>query len=145
MDPEISPLSIDDYDAVLRLWSATEGLQMRTPDSRAGIAAYLERNRGSSFVARVDGEVVGAVLCGHDGRRGYVHHLAVAPAYRRRGIGTALVHQALAALERQGIAKCLGFVLATNKDGFAFWARAAWERRRDLGVVSVILGSDPNA
>jgi ribosomal protein S18 acetylase RimI-like enzyme len=145
MDPDISPLTMGDYDAVLHLWSATEGIQLRTADSRAAIAAYLERNPESSFVARVGGEVVGAVLCGHDGRRGYIHHLAVAPAHRRRGLGTALVQRALATLERQGIAKCLAFVLATNKDGFAFWARAGWERRRDLGVVSVVLGSDPDA
>jgi ribosomal protein S18 acetylase RimI-like enzyme len=145
VDPTISPLCIDDYDEVLRLWSATEGIQLRTADSQAGIALYLERNPGSSFVARVGGELVGAVLCGHDGRRGYLHHLAVAPAHRRRGIATALLSCALNALEQDGIAKCLAFVLADNHDGLAFWARAGWARREDLAVVSVTLGPDPNA
>jgi ribosomal protein S18 acetylase RimI-like enzyme len=145
VDPAISPLRIDDYDEVLRLWSATEGMQLRTADSRAGIALYLERNPGSSFVARVGSEVVGAVLCGHDGRRGYLHHLAVAPAHRRRGLATALLNRALAGLAQQGIAKCLGFVLADNQDGLAFWARTGWEHRADLEVVSVVLGADPNA
>ena len=144
-DVEIVPLRIEDYDDAVGLWHAVEGLQLRTVDSRDGIARYLERNPGCSFAARVRGVLVGTALCGHDGRRGYLHHLAVAPEHRRHGIGTALVESCLDALERRDIAKCLAFVIADNESGLSFWARAGWERRRDLAVVSVIRGGDRNA
>lgn len=144
-DVEISPLRIEDYDDAIRLWRAMEGLQLRTVDSRDGIARYLERNPGCSFAARVHGVLAGTALCGHDGRRGYLHHLAVAPEHRRHGLATALVDRCLDALERRGIAKCLAFVIADNTSGFSFWTRAGWERREDLTVVSIIRGADPNA
>jgi ribosomal protein S18 acetylase RimI-like enzyme len=142
--PDIRPFSPADYDDALRLWRATEGLELRTADSREGIAAFLDRNPGLSFAARARGELVGAVLCGHDGRRGYLYHLAVAPAYRHHGLGRMLVERALDALERQGLRKCHALVLADNEAGFAFWTRIGWERRRDIGVASIVRGPDPN-
>jgi len=144
-DVEIVPLRIEDYDDAVGLWHAVEGLQLRTVDSRDNIARYLERNPGCSFAARVRGALVGTALCGHDGRRGYLHHLAVAPEHRQRGIGTALVERCLDALERRGIAKCLAFVIADNASGLSFWTRIGWDVRNDLAVVSAIRGADRNA
>ena len=144
-DVEIIPLRIEDYDEAVGLWHAVEGLQLRTVDSRDGIARYLERNPGCSFAARVRGVLVGTALCGHDGRRGYLHHLAVAPEHRRYGVATALVECCLDALERRGIAKCLAFVIADNTSGLSFWTRIGWQLRGDLAVVSAIRGADPNA
>ena len=96
-------MAIADYAEVNALWRATEGLGLSESDEREPIAANLDRNPGMSFVA-VNGDcIVGAVLGGHDGRRGYLHHLAVTPGWRRRGIGRALVETSLAQLKAAGI------------------------------------------
>ena len=84
MDCVIRTLRIADYEAVLRLWQDTEGVGLNESDDRCHVRIYLRRNPGMSFVAQHGGEIVGAVLCGHDGRRGYLHHLAVAKAHRKR-------------------------------------------------------------
>ena len=103
----IRPMTADDYDEVADLWRNTEGIGLdEHVDAREGIAGYLARHPGLSFVARQEGRIVGAVLCGHDGRRGYLHHLAVAAAWRRKGIGRALVEACLTGLGSVGIPKC---------------------------------------
>jgi len=116
-DVQIAEMSIADHDDVAALWEATEGVGFDEDDSRENVQSYLERNPGLSFVARCGGELVGAVLCGHDGRRGYLHHLAVPIEHRRRGIGAALVERCLAGLKDAGIRKCNIFVFGSNESG----------------------------
>ena len=132
----ILPLTMNDYDEVIALWRATPGIGLSDADSREEIAGYLTRNPGLSFVAREDGRLVGAVLCGSDGRRGYLHHLAVRPDARRQGIGQALVESCLDGLRSAGIHKCHIFVYAGNKEGQAFWDRTGWKLRTDLVIMS---------
>src|SRR5271154_566695 len=98
MDIEIVPFTMDAYEKVFALWQQSDGVGLSDADSRGGIAAYLERNPGLSFLAKKNGNVVGAVLCGHDGRRGYLNHLAVQAEYRRSSIGRRLVEKCLQAL-----------------------------------------------
>jgi ribosomal protein S18 acetylase RimI-like enzyme len=98
---------------------------------------FLARNPGLSFVALDSGELVGAVLCGHDGRRGYVHHLAVAERCRRRGLGTRLLDRGLDALRDAGIGKCHEFVFHASPFAELFWQRRGWERRDDLLMYSM--------
>jgi N-acetylglutamate synthase len=136
MKAAIHTFTIDDYDEVLALWQATPGVGLSDADSRANIAAYLARNPGLSFVARAEGRLVGAVLCGTDGRRGYLHHLAVHPDFRRLGIGQELAERCLAGLKAQGIHKCHLFVFAGNDSGRAFWERTGWKQRDDLVIMS---------
>jgi len=135
-----------DYDAAYSLWDATEGIGLSEADSRANIERFLRHNPGMSFVA-VEGEasagaggaggaMAGAVLCGCDGRRGYLHHLAVAPAYRRRGVGRGLTERCLAALSSAGVRKCHIFVIADNVEGKRFWERTGWEERTSLLIMS---------
>lgn len=131
----IKPMSIADYADVLRLWRNAEGVGLNESDTRRAIGSYLRRNRGMSFVARAGKELVGAVLCGHDGRRGYLHHLAVAPAHRRKGLGTKLVARCLAQLKRLGIPKCNIFLYADNIDGERFWRSNGWKKRTDICLV----------
>ena len=83
----IQAMSIGDYDEVFALWQAGDGIGLSGSDSRAGIGGFLAANPGLSLVARIDGQLVGAMLCGQDGRRGYIHHLAVSQSHRRKGIG----------------------------------------------------------
>ena len=136
MNIEIASLTIAAYDDVLALWRQCEGIGLSEADSRENIQAYLQRNPGMSFLATADGAVVGAVLCGHDGRRGYLHHLAVDPRFRRHGIGRQLVDRCLGALQQAGIQKCNLFIFNRNRDGIAFWKDVGWTPRTDISVIS---------
>ena len=133
---QLRPFAPEDFDSAYALWSVTEGVGLNESDTPGAIAAFLARNPGSSQVALApDGSLIGAVLCGHDGRRGYLHHLAVARAFRRQGIGRALVEACLAALRAQGIPKCNLFLYAHNTEGDRFWSRLGWAARGDLVIV----------
>ena len=136
MQATIREMTLDDYDQVTALWEASEGVGLSSNDSRDGIAAYLGRNAGLSFVAVEAGRTVAAVLCGHDGRRGFLHHLAVAASHRRRGLGRALVRRCLEALARAGIRKCHTFAFAPNVEARNFYTRIGWQLREDLVVMS---------
>jgi len=130
---------IEDYDAVVRLWRRTEGVGLNESDTRRAIVAYLRRNPQFSFVAEDDGRIIGAVLCGHDGRRGYLHHLAVAKRHRKRGIGRQLVAACLEKLRKAGIQKCNIFIFASNTAGMKFWAHTGWKLRTELRVMQIRL------
>ncbi len=133
---DITPFQPSDYEEAIALWQRTEGLTLRSADSCEAVLQYLKRNPGSSFVAREQDTFVAAVLGGHDGRRGYLHHLAVAPTHRGRGIGRALAERVLTALGTQGIHKCHLMVRADNADALAFWAHIGWAQRADLVIMS---------
>lgn len=138
----IEPFTMRYYADVRTLWEESEGVRLSEADSSAGIEAFIARNPGMSFVALESDRIVGALLCGHDGRRGYLHHLAVEKTQRNRGVGRALVDAAVAGLRRAGIAKCHIFVVNDNVEGIGFWARIGWERRRDIQLMSFIIGAD---
>lgn len=133
---------IEDYDAVVALWRRTEGVGLNESDTCPAIALYLRRNPRFSFVAEKDGRIIGAVLCGHDGRRGYLHHLAVARRYRRRGIGWRLVSACLAKLRKAGIRRCNIFVFAHNAAGMKFWEHIGWRLRTELRVMQISLSNN---
>lgn len=138
----IREMSIEDYGEVIALWQATEGVGLSAADSREAIARYLARNPGMSFIAldltpgADPGALVGAVLCGHDGRRGFLHHLAVRADCRGQGIGRALVDRCLQGLEEAGIDKCHLFVFKANESGRAFWENIGWTERKTLLLMS---------
>ncbi|MBN1217665.1 MAG: GNAT family N-acetyltransferase [Anaerolineae bacterium] len=140
MTMKISAFTIDNYDPVMALWQQTEGVGLSSADARESIQSYLERNPGLSFIAVEDGQLVGAVLSGHDGRRGYIHHLAVHPNYRRQGIGRQLVDRCMAVLQAAGIQKCHLFIFHQNHNGIGFWQSVGWARRSDIGVMSKNIG-----
>ncbi|MHC4593212.1 MAG: GNAT family N-acetyltransferase [Planctomycetota bacterium] len=144
MDYATMEMSLDDYDEAISLWQQCEGvgLHLHGSDCRDELEQHLRRNPGLSFVARSGGKLVGAVLCGHDGRRGYLSHLAVAPPFRQRGIGRALVDRCLAALGAAGIRKCNIVVFASNTAGLEFWDSMGWTRRDDLVALQGLTSSD---
>jgi N-acetylglutamate synthase len=136
MSMRLRVFTMDDYDAAYALWQSVEGIGLSEADTRDNIAQFLRRNPGLSFVAEEDGRLVGALLCGNDGRRGFLHHLAVARDHRRAGVGRALVERCLRALAGVGMRKCHIFVLAENAEGRKFWKRIGWEERTTLVVMS---------
>jgi len=135
MRVEIDEFTMADYDEACALWRAMREVELDDADTREKMAGYLKRNPAMSFVAREGGKMVGAVLCGHDGRRGYLHHLAVLPEYRNRGIGTRLVDACLEALGSQGIERCNIFIFSDNESGRAFWTKTGWSRSPDVDVM----------
>ncbi len=125
-----------DYPAVYQLWAETPGVDLTRSDEFPVLKNFLKRNPGLSQVV-YDGErLVGAVLCGHDGRRGFLHHLAVDPEYRRMGIGSELVEGSLEVLRELGIEKCHLFIRRDNINGLNFWKAAGWQERVTLIMAS---------
>ncbi len=142
---DLRPMVEADIPAALALWQGLPGIGLRDADNPAALARYLRRNSGLSFAAVEAGELAGVSLAGHDGRRGYLHHVAVTPGLQRRGIGRMLVEACLAALKAEGIEKVNFWVKADNAAGLAFWKRLGGRERSDLVVVSIITGDNENA
>ena len=140
MDYSVEPMTLSHYDQVFALWDGSPGIGVTLSDSRDAIERYLERNPGLSLVALDEkGQVIGAVLCGHDGARGYIRHLIVSENHRQRGIGRRLINECLAELASRGIGRCTIFTFAGNEEGQAFWIRGGWRQRTDLEAMSVDL------
>jgi ribosomal protein S18 acetylase RimI-like enzyme len=119
--------SIDDYDAALELWQRVEGLEIAEGDDRESVAQFLARNPGLSRVA-IDGPaIVGVALCGHDGHRGHIYHLAVDPAYQGHGFGKRLLDECLDGLRRAGLKRATIMVADNNRRGREFWRRYDFE------------------
>lgn len=133
MEINIRIITINDYDKVYALWLSCKGMGLNNlDDSREGIERFLLRNPETCFVAESDGKIVGVIITGHDGRRGYIYHTAVNPEFRRQGIARQLVDTALDALKRLGINKVALVVFDRNKDGNAFWENLGFLAREDL-------------
>ena len=131
---QIHELTEADYEPVMALWNSTPGV--RATESTAEFARILARNPGLSCVARDAQKIVAAILCCHDGRRGYLYHLAVAQSHRRQGIARAMVDRCLALLTDLGITRCTLFVVADNEDGTAYWKHTGWRERVDLKAMA---------
>ncbi len=140
----VQEMTIGDYNEVRSLWQECEDIELTEADSHSVIVRFLERNPGLSFVARIDGVLVGAVLCGHDGRRGYIDHLAVHPSYRRQGIGRILTSRCLYNLMKCGISKWDLFVPEDNQGAIAFWQRLGWQQRVELVTMSRLNTAEHN-
>jgi ribosomal protein S18 acetylase RimI-like enzyme len=124
---ETREFCIEDYDAAVELWKRAEGLDVAEGDDRESIRRFLKQNEGLSRVATDGSTIVGAVLCGHDGRRGYIYHLAVDPQYQGRGLGKRLIDECLTGLKRVGLERANILVAKDNPRGLEFWRRCGWE------------------
>ena len=130
---EIRKMKIEDYEAVYQLWLSCKGMGLNTvDDSRDGIEKFLQRNPDTCFVAERDSKIVGVIMAGSDGRRGYIYHTAVSPDQRRQGIASKLVDAVMTAFKNTGITKVNLVVFERNADGNAFWEKSGFTVREDL-------------
>ena len=141
----IRVMTIEDYEELFQMWKSTPNMGLRSlDDSREGIAHFLKRNPDTNFVAYEDGQLVGVIMSGHDGRRGYIYHTVVLPEYRRRGIATQLVEATVQALRREGITRVCLNVMETNDQGKQFWMGQGWEKKDFLGFYSKAITEQEN-
>lgn len=126
-------MALSDYEQVYQLWLSCAGMGLNNlDDSREGIERFLKRNPETCFVAEKDEKIIGVIIAGNDGRRGYIYHTAVNPDYRKQGIGKKLVDNAMSALEKEGINKVALVVFEKNKIGNDFWENTGFTVRDDL-------------
>ncbi len=124
---------IDDYDKVYSLWISCAGMGLNNlDDSKEGIDKFLKRNPDTCFVAIDNETIIGVIMVGNDGRRGYIYHTSVDPNYRMKGIGKTLVNTALDALFKLGINKVALVVFERNRTGNEFWEKIGFTKRNDL-------------
>lgn len=129
----IRVLTIEDYKEIYDIWINTPGMGLNSiDDSRDGIEKYIKRNPSSSFVAESDGKIIGVIIAGHDGRRGYIYHTAVLPDYRNQGVTKRLVNSAMESLDKEGIQKVALAAFKKNDIGNSFWKNIGFEEREDL-------------
>lgn len=136
----VRTMTIDDYDQVYSLWMSIKGFAIRSvDDSREGVELFLKRNPTTSVVAVEDDKIVGAILCGHDGRRGCLYHVCVNEKYRLKGIGKAMVVFCMEALKAEKINKVSLIAFTVNDIGNAFWKEIGWTKREDLNYYDFTL------
>jgi ribosomal protein S18 acetylase RimI-like enzyme len=134
---------MDDYEEVYALWMSIHGFGIRSmDDAKEGVERFIRRNPTTSMVAVLDGQIIGAILCGHDGRRGCLYHVCVREAYRKHGIGQKLVLACLDALRKEQINKVNLIAFQSNEVGNRFWQGLGWDFRSDVNYYECILNPD---
>ena len=139
----IRTMTIEDYEGVYALWMSIKGFAIRSiDDSKEGVARFLLRNPDTSVVAEEDGRIIGAILCGHDGRRGCLYHVCVRQECRMRGVGKAMVVYCMEKLKAEQISKVSLIAFTANDVGNAFWRRIGWTKREDLNYYDFVLNEE---
>lgn len=139
----VRTMTIEDYQGVHDLWMTIKGFAIRSiDDSREGVERFLKRNPATSVVAEENGEIVGSILCGHDGRRGCLYHVCVREDCRMRGIGKSMVVRCMEELEKEKISKVSLIAFTENDIGNAFWKEIGWTKRKDLNYYDFVLNRE---
>ena len=139
----VRTMTIEDYQGVHDLWMTIKGFAIRSiDDSREGVERFLKRNPATSVVAEENGEIVGSILCGHDGRRGCLYHVCVREDCRMRGIGKSMVVRCMEELEKEKISKVSLIAYTENDIGNAFWKEIGWTKREDLNYYDFVLNRE---
>lgn len=135
---QIRTMTIHDYEKVYALWMSCKNMGFNDiDDSKEGITRFLERNPNTSFVAIENDELLGIILGGHDGRRGYIYHMSVAENHRKKGIGSSLVEKCLESFKNEKISKVALLVFKYNETGNAFWEKQGFILREDVNYRNI--------
>ncbi len=140
---KIRKMTVEDYDQVYALWKTIKGFGIRSiDDSREGVERFVLRNPTTSIVAEEEGKIIGAILCGHDGRRACFYHVCVKEEYRKHGVGKQMVEMALAALREEKVCKVNLIAFQTNQVGNRFWQSLGWSFRSDVNYYEYNLNEE---
>lgn len=140
---KIRPMTMDDFEQVHSLWMEISGFGIRSiDDSKEGVEPFIRRNPTTSMVAEMDGRIVGAILCGHDGRRAGLYHVCVKEAYRKHGIGQKLVERCLEALKKEKISKVNLIAFKKNEVGNRFWQKLGWKYCDNVNYYECVLNEE---
>ena len=129
-------MHLSDFEQALELWRSLPGMGLSSADEKDNIRDFLQKNPSTCFVALKDGILIGTILGGSDGRRGYIYHLAVQQSEQNKGLGKKLLDLCLNEFKKSGIQKCHIFVISDNEEGIAFWEKVGWQLRDDILVMS---------
>ncbi|MDY6352162.1 GNAT family N-acetyltransferase [Candidatus Weimeria sp. HCP3S3_B5] len=133
-------MTIDDFEKVHALWMSIHGFGIRSiDDSREGVEAFLNRNPGFSVVAEEGGQIVGSILCGHDGRTACFYHVCVREDKRRQGIGKDMTVWCMRKLNQAHVNKISLVAFKDNSIGNSFWQQEGWKEREDYNVYDFYL------
>ena len=140
---DIRVMKSEDYDKLYELWMTIKGFGIRSiDDSREGVTRFLKRNPTTSITAWDGDTLIGAILCGHDGRTGFFYHVCVASDYRQHGVGHRMVHFAMKALQAEGINKVSLIAFKSNEAGNEFWHNVGWVERSDVNYYDFVLNEE---
>jgi len=132
-------MKIKDYESFVKLWQSDPGIGVSKADEIYNLSNFLDKNKGLNFVAMINNNIIGTILCGNDGRRGYLYHVFVLPEFRKINIGKKLVHKCIEKLKEENIAKCHIMFFNHNEIGKIFWEKIGFRFRDDIGVMSTDL------
>jgi len=139
----IRVMEMSDYNKIYNLWCSIKGLGIRSvDDSEENIVRFIQRNPTTSFVAEMGDDIIGALMCGHDGRRGCFYHVCVSEEYRNHGIATQMANLALDALKAEGINKVNLMAFKDNETGNKFWQSLSWKVRDDVNLYEFNLNEE---
>ena len=139
----IRVMTMEDFEQVHKLWMGIHGFGIRSiDDSKEGVERFLKRNPTTSMVAVAGETIVGASLCGHDGRRGCLYHVCVREDYRKNGIGQQMVEKCLAALKEEHINKVNLIAFKKIEVGNRFWQGLGWSFREDVNYYECVLNEE---
>jgi len=136
MEIQYNLMDINDYDEIIKLWSETPGIGISISDQKERLGGFLNKNKNTCFTVKINGKIAATALCGNDGRRGYLYHLAVIEEYRNKGIAKELVNKCFEGLKAEGIHLCHLFVFKTNETAVKFYKKTNWREREEIVVYS---------
>ena len=132
-------MDIGYFQKIEKFWEETDGIKLTIGDTESELDKYLKRNKGMSFICMNGDDLIGTILCGHDGRRGFIYHLAVCKNFRKENIATTLIEMSLGQLRSAGIKRCMIMADEVNESGKSFWLKMNWRKRDDLKMFSIDL------
>jgi len=134
---KIENFSLQFYEDVVIIWKKT-GISITSSDTKKEVNVMLNKNPDLCLIAKIDEKVIGVVMGGFDGRRGYVHHLAIDPEYQRKGYGKLLMDELTERFQKKRVHKVHHFIEKHNKDVINFYRKLGWEIRNDLVMMSFV-------
>ena len=129
MSYKIIEMQLDRYSELIDFWKSCEGIYLSDDDEYDNLEIYLKRNRKSNFIVVYENEIIGTIKSSHDGRRGYIHHLAVKKEFRKQGIARELVNKCIEIIRAGGVHKYRIFVLDSNEGALKFWKQLGFKEQ----------------